>query len=218
VSPEQEGDLLDALQRKARSDVEALIAGSGASSASRQMLLTLLDLNGGLEVLERARTVFKQAPAVVAAAIDNLETVARRVQQETPDADLHVDLAELGGYHYYTGTLFAAFVPGRGSALAKGGRYDGIGKAFGRNRAATGFGADLRELLKVANPSAPAARGILAPAGDDSELTRTIARLRADGERVVRQLPGDAAAAADLGCDRVLRRKAGHWIVEAADA
>lgn len=216
VSSEQEVDLLDALQRKARADVEALSAGSGASAANRQMLVALLDLNGGLEVLAQARAIFKGAPAAVAAAIDYLEIVARRVQQETPDADLHVDLAELGGYHYYTGAMFAAFVPGRWRALAKGGRYDGIGKAFGRERAATGFGADLRELLKVSATDAPAARGILAPAADDTELAREITRLRAAGERVVRQLSGDGASAAELGCDRVLRRKAGRWAVEAA--
>ena len=65
---------------------------------------------------------------------------------------------------------------------------------------------------------ATAARGILAPADDDAALAGEIACLRANGERVVRQLPGDAASAADLGCDRVLRRKGGRWAVEAARA
>lgn len=214
LSAEQEDDLLDALQRKARSDVESVVADSAGSPASREMLLALLDLNGDLRVLAQARDVFKQAPAPVVAAIEHLEAVVRRVRQETPAADLHVDLAELGGYHYYTGAMFSAFVPGRGSAIAKGGRYDGIGKAFGRERAATGFGADLRELLKVTAAATPAVRGILAPADDDSALTREIAGLRAKGERVVRRLPGDNAGAAELGCDRALLRKDGRWTVD----
>ena len=62
---------------------------------------------------------------------------------------LHIDLADLRGYHYHNGAIFSVFTPGEPNAVAKGGRYDGIGKAFGRARPATGFTLDLRQLADV---------------------------------------------------------------------
>lgn len=214
LDPERETQLFDVVQRKAKSDVAPLLAAAGVAPTIGAMIAALLELNGGPEVLARARSVFAPAGLAVHAAMDNLEAIARHVQAQTPQAEICFDLAELGGYHYYTGVMFAAFVPGFGSAIAKGGRYDGIGQAFGRDRAATGFGADLRLLLRAGTASASQIHGILAPALDDSGLTQEIARLRAEGERVVRRLPGDSATAADLDCDRELKQKSGRWIVE----
>ena len=45
--------------------------------------------------------------------------------------------------------VFAAFVPGHGREIARGGRYDGVGHEFGTPRPATGFSADLNELLRL---------------------------------------------------------------------
>jgi len=133
-----------------------------------------------------------------------------------PERSLYLDLAELSGYHYYTGAVFSAFVPGHGRAVAKGGRYDGIGKAFGRDRAATGFGADLRQLAQISGwPDQPVS-GILAPDTKDPGLYEEVARLRADGERVVFRFPDGDGTAAALGCDRVLVQKNGRWVVQAA--
>ena len=62
---------------------------------------------------------------------------------------LHIDLADLTGYHYQNGAIFSVFTAGQTRALGNGGRYDGIGKAFGRARPATGFTLDLRQLASV---------------------------------------------------------------------
>jgi len=209
----QEAELLEAVQRKSKAEVEALLMQSNTAAAQRRQFLALLDMSGGVDVLDRARTTYRDVPPVVS-AIDYQDAVVRRVRRESPALELFIDLAELGGYHYYTGVLFSAFVPSRGQAIAKGGRYDGIGKAFGRDRAATGFGADLRELLKAGNAAANGATGIYAPADDDAALAAEIARLRAQGERVVRALPGDSAGPAQLGCDRRLVRKNDRWVSE----
>ncbi len=209
----QEAELLEAVQRKSKAEVEALLMQSNTAAAQRKQFLALLDMSGGVDVLDRARTTYRDVPQVVS-AIDYLDAVVQRVRRESPALELFIDLAELGGYHYYTGVLFSAFVPSRGQAIAKGGRYDGIGKAFGRDRAATGFGADLRELLKAGNAAANGVSGIYAPADDDAALAVEIARLRAQGERVVRALPGDGAGPAQLGCDRRLVRKNNRWVSE----
>jgi ATP phosphoribosyltransferase regulatory subunit len=181
---------------------------------SRDWLLALLDLNGGVDVLSEARRLYQSAPDAVLAAIDELSAVADPLRATPGAPNINFDLAELSGYHYYTGVVFSAFVPGQGRAIAKGGRYDGIGRAFGRERAATGFGADLRQLLRLGNRPATLPAGILAPAEADRELADEISRLRATGERVVSMLPGDGSTAGDLGCNRRLAKKGNRWLVE----
>ncbi|GAB4506972.1 MAG: ATP phosphoribosyltransferase regulatory subunit [Sulfuricaulis sp.] len=214
LNAEQETELFDALQRKASNDVEALLAEADAPAASKRMLAGLLDLSGGQEVLARARKQWRDAPKQVTRALDELEAVADRVAKRAGAPTLNFDLAELSGYHYYTGVVFSAFVPGYGQALARGGRYDGIGRAFGRDRAATGFGADLRQWLRVSAAVSPALTGILAPGSDDSVLQAEVARLRAEGRRVVTRLPGDKSPASDFGCDRELVKQGGRWIIQ----
>ncbi len=212
LNPEQEIELFDALQRKARNEVEALLAA--APMASKRMLSGLLELSGDRGVLSRAREQLRGAPDQVMGAIEQLETVADVVSRRSGAPTLYFDLAELSGYHYYTGVVFSAFVPGYGRAVARGGRYDGIGRAFGRDRAATGFGADLRQWLRLSAQSAAPPRGILAPEGADPALQEEVARLRAAGERVVARLPGDKSPASESGCDRELVGKNGRWIVQ----
>ncbi len=214
LAPELEAVLFDALQRKARPEVEALLAGSDLPVVKKQALAALLDLNGAGDVLARARALLKSAPGEVAQALANLQTVAEAVQRAYPKLPIYFDLAELRGYRYYTGVVFSALIPGQGQAVAQGGRYDGIGKAFGRARAATGFSADLRQLLRIAPAVDGPPGAILAPHGDDPGLQRAIARLRAAGERVVSALPGSSVAAAELGCDRELAKQGGAWVVE----
>jgi ATP phosphoribosyltransferase regulatory subunit len=194
--------------------VEGLLAAGDASTAAKRMLSGLLDLSGGREVIPRAREQLRGAPEEVTVALDQLETVADIVARRAQAPALYFDLAELSGYHYYTGVVFSAFVPGYGRAVARGGRYDGIGRAFGRDRAATGFGADLRQWLRLSSGTAAPARGILAPDGADAALEAEIARLRAAGERVVMRLPGDKSPASEFGCDRELVGKNGRWAVQ----
>ncbi len=214
LDAEREARVFDALQRKARSELEALLARDVAPQA-RDMLLALLDLSGGTEVIAQARTRFARAPQAVREALDNLEAVAGLVALEAGMPPLHFDLAEVSGYQYYTGVVFSAFVPGHGRAIAHGGRYDGIGRAFGRARPATGFGSDLRQLLRLAAGVAGGAPpAILAPVGEDAELRAEIARLRAAGERVVQQLSGTSIGAREQGCDRALVKRNGRWIVQ----
>jgi ATP phosphoribosyltransferase regulatory subunit len=214
MSTEQETELFDALQRKARNDVESLLAASEISAALKRQFAGLLDLDGGPEVLAVARERLQGAPAAVTHALDDLDAVAAQVARRVGAPALCFDLAELSGYHYYTGLVFSAFVPGHGRAVARGGRYDGIGRAFGRSRPATGFGADLRQWLRLSAATAAPLTGILAPDGPDPVLAAEVARLRRAGERVVLRLAGDNSAAAEFGCDRRLVNQNGRWVVQ----
>ncbi|HCU53295.1 MAG TPA: ATP phosphoribosyltransferase regulatory subunit [Gammaproteobacteria bacterium] len=207
-----EGELFDALQRKARARVESLFNAATIKPPIRNMLLALLDLNGGRDTLARARTLLKEAPRTVHEALDNLDSVANAI--ERTGRPVYFDLAELRGYRYYTGVVFSVLAPGQGQAVARGGRYDGIGQAFGRARAATGFSADLRRLLRLTAGNAGMAAAIVAPGDNDPELDQVIAHLRAQGERVIRRLPGSPVSVKTLGGDRELIRQNGQWTVK----
>ena len=163
----------------------------------------LTTLNGGTEVLARAR---KELPAASAPHLDALEKLARAVGQ--PGVEVSIDLAELGGFNYESGIVFAAFAPGSPDAIARGGRYDEVGKSFGRARPATGFTMDLRQLAGLVKGAAARSK-ILAPATE--EARPEVEALRAKGEIVVVELPGHDPA--ELGCDRKLEKKDGKWRV-----
>lgn len=208
--------LFDALQRKAVDEVKVLTAQIGQASLAA-MLCSLVELSGGAEVLERAHALLDGAPESVMAALDDLSEIAQTLSRRYPDVPLYFDLGELRGYHYHTGVVFAAFVPGVGQSVAQGGRYDDIGRDFGRARPATGFSTDLRFLVErgqVARGRRSA--GIWAPYAEEPGLQAEVAALRAAGERVIVALPGQLdGAAREHGCDRILRFSHDRWQVVA---
>lgn len=211
---QQEAELFDALQRKARAEIQALVSGMPGDARAKEMIGALIDLNGGADVLAQARAMFRGAPKSVIDALDNLEDIATLLKKAVGALPIYYDLAELRGYQYQTGVVFAAYVPGHGQEVARGGRYDNIGKVFGRARAATGFSADLKTLINLAAQPAFASTGIFAPASDDPALAQEVARLRASGQRVVSALPGQSGDARVMGCDRSLVKSAGGWVVK----
>ncbi|UCC56740.1 MAG: ATP phosphoribosyltransferase regulatory subunit [Gammaproteobacteria bacterium] len=211
----QETALFDALQRKAVTEISAILDASNANGKQRDRLAVLAELNGGQEVLETARARLAGAGEEVMAALDNLNDIATAMQQRAGNTQMFFDLAELRGYRFHTGMVFAIFVPGRGQEIARGGRYDAIGQVFGRSRAATGFSMDLKTLMDL-SPRDPGVSTdtILAPADLDPELLAAVSRLRDDGERVVFELPGQKGDAAEQRCSRVLKKQNGSWVVD----
>jgi len=211
----QEALLFDALQRKAIPEIDTFLASLELSTAQRERLAGLATLNGGAEVLARAQALLQDSGAIVRSSLEDLQRIAHLAERRLPGTSLHFDLAELRGYQYQTGVVFAAFVADRGQEIARGGRYDEIGKVFGCARPATGFSTDLRVLMRLGNRDWPQLAGaILAPADEDAALDDKMGDLRAQGERVVRQLPGQAGSVAETGCDRVLRWNGSEWVVE----
>ncbi|WP_353979324.1 ATP phosphoribosyltransferase regulatory subunit [Salinicola endophyticus] len=207
---EVERALFDAIERKAFNRVDTLVATHVSDPALARMLGELPRLHGGAEVLEAARDALAGAPATVAEALAQLVRLHRGVAAEHPEVSVYFDLAELRGYQYHTGMVFAAYVPGYGQALAKGGRYDDTGRAFGRARPATGFSMDLKQLATLAEREPPV-NGIWAPDDDSAALTETINYLRAQGERVTQALPGQHTGPGAHRCDRQLAFEAGEW-------
>lgn len=207
VAPGMRDDLLDALVAKDRPAVAQ--AAASLSEDVRSALALLPELYGDPRVLDEAERRLPAIPEIVAALADLRALVA--------DADraIGIDLADLRGYHYHSGVVFAAYCAGLPNAVALGGRYDEVGKTFGRARPATGFSMDLREVARVAGVP-PERGGILAPHEGDAALVAVIDALRARGEVVIVDLPGHADARDELGCDRRLVKRGGTWEVEDA--
>ena len=211
LSAEQEQTVFDALQRKSVPDLHLALAGVRPEAA--ELIIALVDLHGDDAVLANARELFADSAPGAVAAVDALREVATDVHRQRPDLDIYFDLAELRGYHYHTGIVFAAYVPGHGQALANGGRYDNVGEVFGRARAATGFATDLKALLALV-PAEAATRGAISmPDSDDPALAAAVARLREAGEIVINCLGTDP----DPRCDRQLSEQDGQWRVQAID-
>lgn len=179
--------------------------------SQRAAFLALPTLYGGVEVIERAAAVLPPLPAV-ANALATLRCVAAAL----PDLPLSFDLADLRGYHYHNGLVFAAYHPANASAVALGGRYDGAGAAFGRARAATGFSMDLRLVAQIVGGDEGDGAIVAPQAAGDALLTAEIARLRAAGEIVVELLPGESIPEGPR-CTRRLVGTDGQWVVKAIE-
>lgn len=202
--------LEDIYVRKARVELETFVGERDLPSKAGEALLALPWLAGGAAVLEQARTLLSNFPA----ALDALTELSELVDVlSAKGINLHLDLGELRGYHYHTGSVFAAYLPGESEPLAKGGRYDHIGEVFGRARPATGFSADLKML--AAQLVTDAAGGILAEGSlRDAGFAASVAALRERGERVVLALPGADNDPQVLGCQRKLVQADNGWIIQ----
>jgi ATP phosphoribosyltransferase regulatory subunit len=219
LTREQELDLFEAMQRKALAEIDAMLEQFGIAGEPARMLRLLAELNGD-DVLPRARIELAAAGQKVRQALDYLSRLAEHLQRVLPDVPVHFDLAELRGYHYKTGVVFAAFVPGSGQEVARGGRYDAIGQVFGRARPAVGFSTDLRMLLELGQGLAdryPAAAAVAAPWSEDPGLLKKVDELRAAGRRVLMLLPEQQGDALAMECSEHLVRQDGVWTLEGLD-
>ena len=212
----QESELFDVLQRKARPELKQLLESYHLADDLKIALLKLPELNGDKTVLAKARELFKSENAQK--ALDDLDAISTALARYFPSLSISFDLAELRGYHYHTGVVFAAFVPSIGKEIARGGRYDNIGAIFGRERPATGFSADLKVLTALNKQNGieqPERELIFAPYAEDLNLCETIRDLRAQNRAVVQQLPNQIGGATELNCTAVLAKNSeGVWVVE----
>ncbi len=206
----QQNELFDLLQLKASTEIQQWLDKNLEGSDALAWFKSLAQLAGGREVLDQAREKFADAPAEIAAAIDELELVAEVLAQRYPNTELYFDLSEVRGYHYHCGIVFAAYVPGHGEAVANGGRYDYIGEVFGRGRPATGFSADLQQLMRLGATENMQSNGIFV-SGEDAALWGEAQKLRQQGERVIFALGEDASTD---GCDRQLIKTDGGFEVK----
>ncbi len=163
------------------------------------------DTGNNNDVIDRARQMLPKNDRV-GKALDDLERVSKRFSGR--ETAVSIDLSELGGFNYESGIAFAAYADGASAAVGRGGRYDDVGRVFGRARPATGFSMDLKALLPLVTDRAPAVSAILAPANPDQAADIMVQALRVGGEVVITRLGKDNA-----GCKREIRMIDGQWQV-----
>ena len=223
LDKQQKEDYFDMLARKSIPEIEQWVADQGFSSSDAEMLLALPLLSGSTELIKAAKSKLKNAGKAVLNALDHLQNISDLLGSTFPNLVLHIDLAEMRGYAYHTGIMYMVYLPGRGACIAQGGRYDGIGEAFGNNRSAIGFSTDLRTLANLSFESTTlvnslGVNGILAPyvtkSAMDESLDAIIDDLRAQGEQVIRQLTEVMTfTPAQQGCNRIIEKQGDDWVV-----
>jgi ATP phosphoribosyltransferase regulatory subunit len=213
ISPAQEVMVYSCLQRKATPELRGLLGTWSVSKELAGAILLLSELHGDASVLEEAKTAYASIDRDIVTCINELGQIAELTLSQVSDASLLFDLADLKGYKYHNGMMFTAYIHGQGQGIAFGGRYDGIGREFGRSRPATGFSADVKLLYDLVGRPDSKRSSIYAPFSSEPGLQLAVRELRAQGERVINELPGQAGGARQLQYDRELYFAEGNWQV-----
>lgn len=198
-------DLLSAKDIPGLQELQSSIPN--CQTESIQALLTLCSLYGDAhQVIAKARQVLPHTENITK-ALDQLQALV----QSLDVAVLTVDLADMGGSSsYHTGVVFCVYADGWHDALVRGGRYDGVGKTYGRDRPATGFSMDLRK-LSAGLAAAQRVRAIRAPWGTEAALQDKLNSLRESGEIVIQMLPDQSPELDEFLIDRELVQLDGEW-------
>ena len=210
ISEDQVSTLFDLIQKKAPRDLEAVVSEMALPDETTTAMVVLPSLFGGDEVIEAAVRYFGAFPTILR-RLDALSAVLRGLEQRFDDIDIYVDLSELRGLGYHTGLVFAAYAGHRSDVIARGGRYDDVGKVFGRARGATGFDMDLRGLVEMQTRPTDTRQSVLAPVGSvpaPDDLWRTIVKLRDEGYVVIE------AAGTPPPTDWTLYHDGEHWTLK----
>ena len=202
--------LYDLLQSKDRPRLAQWATCLPAKTAEALMALT--ELNGPCsDVIATAKKVLPKH-ADIDQALSDLERLVSAASNLPNGLELSIDLSDLRGYQYHSGVMFAAYVDRLPQPIARGGRYDHVGQAFGRPRPATGFSLDLLTLANL-SPLNVRKLAIAAPWLDDVALNTVISQLRSKGEVVIQVLAGGVVEAAEYECDRELVKQGSSWEV-----
>lgn len=212
LGEEQRAHLFSAVQLKSEGDIAQLLP----AGQLREQLVSLPSLMGRKEVIAAASAQLRGAPVAALEALAELESLSEQITQRCPDVDLRFDLAELAGFGYHNGPIYSAYHQELGRALARGGRYDGLGELYGARRSATGFDVNLRPLLSTQQSFVPV-RSVWVPfaAANSSDLEqrnalwREVSALRAGGTRVIVAFGAQQAVPAECHSECVWRD--GSW-------
>jgi len=215
LTGEPKQELFSILQRKSAPDMQVFLNNMDCADSNKSAIAALNTLHGNADILQQAKTLLAPAGTEVITAINKLEQLAEKLGKRLSSNQIHFDLAEVRGYHYQNDIVFAAYDRISGAELARGGRYDNIGEAFGRARPATGFSADLKQLLKLSQMDSDPQQAIFAPLSDDPTLDEIITELRNSGETIIAGLsPTDTAQS--RACKRKLEQTGSTWALKEA--
>ncbi len=206
--------LSTAIGSRSRDDVAQVCESLGLSQRATELFVLLTAASGEVDTLSSVSDKFSGASEDVRESFENLSQISTSLKKRLPATRLYYDLAALKGQSYHNGLVFSVYMPGSGRAIASGGRYDDIGKAFGRARAATGFSLDLRAISSYVKQSdTKSEQSIFASFKDDPALFEAVRQLRQQGRRVIFCYDNEQP---DKNSENSLQLilKDGKWIVE----
>jgi ATP phosphoribosyltransferase regulatory subunit len=123
------------------------LARLALSERRRHILLSLVSLTGNSDILQAARQLVSNERSLQ--ALDNLAALVAELKKHKIGEHLTIDLSEVRGLDYYTGTIFRIYVPGLGFEIGGGGRYDNLLKNFGCDLPSVGFSFSLERLMSL---------------------------------------------------------------------
>ncbi len=218
LNAQQREDYFDMLARKSIPEIDTWLNQQGFAQSDSEMLRALPLLSGSTEIIDIAKSSLRHAGQAVLDALEHLQSISELLAGYYPDLSCHIDLAEMRGYAYHTGILYTLYIQNNGCCIANGGRYDGIGEAFGNHRPAIGFSTDLRTLARLSSDAKQGTSGndsILAPYALDKSLDQLIDTLRGEGECVIRELDKTSKfTPVQQGCNRIIEKQGDDWIVK----
>lgn len=212
ISSDDEKALFDKLQRKSIPEINEYVDQLDLTANQSKQLKQLALLNGDIDSLDEARALFDDELVNVHTYLNVIETVSQYIKKRYKHVAVHCDLSELRGYEYHTGLVFAAFVDGQGTEIARGGRYDNVGESFGVARPATGFSTDLIALQRLNQTDVDSVDTILAPNSDDEDCCALVKSLRADGHIVLIDLSDGQLSAKQQNCNKIIKQQDGQWL------
>ncbi|MCK5725212.1 MAG: ATP phosphoribosyltransferase regulatory subunit [Thiotrichaceae bacterium] len=205
--------LSDMLIRKSVPEIEQWLADADFDDSYKKLISSLPTLNGASSLLDDNRQLFTAVSADLVEIIQYIKSLISRIERCFPDVEITIDLGEIRGYAYHTGMIFQVYVPSIKREVLRGGRYDGIGKAFGHARSATGFSADLRLLHSLLDQDKTETESrIFAPVTIDRDLDKVVADLRKQGHSVIKGLDSQHTAK-QHSCDQQIEFSNKQWVV-----
>ncbi|MBO1924041.1 ATP phosphoribosyltransferase regulatory subunit [Thiomicrorhabdus sp. 6S3-12] len=188
LNANQSKDLIDILERKAIPEFNAFVAEHLSDSEWAQRFNQLLAYCGNAQdVIGKANAGFAGLSSAMDDYLNHLQGMIDHLGK-MHSVDIHLDLADIRGYQYHTGIIFAAYSAcGFLQPIAKGGRYDDIGADFGLALPATGFSLDLRGALDLLEDTdETATQTVYAPCDSDVDLQVAIRQLKQQGIKVIK--------------------------------
>lgn len=119
------------------------LVGDRLTAARAALFELILD---GREFLARLSTLSSSLSEAEHAALLRLASVAEALIDLGYEDRFRIDFSEVGNQSYHSGISFRAYVDGVDSAIAAGGRYDGLLNRFGFDAPSVGFSVMLRKL------------------------------------------------------------------------
>ncbi len=185
-NPQQVTEMVDICLRKSWPDMSDFITQHQLDDETAKIFKGLLSLEGEVnQTFDAAQALMENCGPEVRRQLQEFNSLVRLLMDYLPSLTVSIDFLELRGINYHTGAVFSVYCDQYAHAIAKGGRYDDVGQAFGRARPATGFSADLKQCLNFSKLDIESDKLIRAPFSSDPALREFIQALREQGEKVI---------------------------------